>query len=71
MSIQTVKINLSGMTCGNCARSVEKTLAATPGVTNVKVDLESARATAEYDAELVTPEVLVNAVRDLGYGAKA
>jgi copper chaperone CopZ len=69
MALGKLQINVSGMTCGNCARSVEQTLASTPGVTNAKVDLASATATAEYDTELVRPEVLVNAVRDLGYGA--
>ncbi len=67
MSIETVNLPVRGMTCGNCARSVEKTLASTPGVTKVQVELEGARATVEYDPSLVTREVLVNAVRDLGY----
>ena len=69
MATQTVKIQVTGMTCGNCARTVERTLAATPGVTRVKVELEAASATAEYDAAVVTPDTLVDAVRDLGYGA--
>ena len=56
-----------GMTCANCARSVEKTLASTPGVTKATVDLQGSRATVEYDTDLVKPEVLSNAVRDLGY----
>ena len=59
------------MTCGNCARSVERTLASTPGVTKVSVNLEAATAMADYDADLVKPEVLLNAVRELGYTAKA
>jgi len=67
MSIEAVNLPVRGMTCGNCARSVERTLASTPGVTKVQVDLEGARATVEYDPSLVTREVLVNAVRDLGY----
>jgi copper chaperone CopZ len=46
---------------------VERTLAGTPGVTKASVDLQSASATVEYDSSLVKPEVLVNAVRDLGY----
>ena len=71
MAIKTVQMNVTGMTCGNCARSVEKKLAATPGVTGVKVDLQGAKATAEYDEELVKPDVLLNAVRDLGYGANS
>jgi len=59
------------MTCGNCARSVEQTLAATPGVTKVSVELESGRAAVEYDPSLVTREVLINAVRELGYEVAA
>jgi Cu+-exporting ATPase len=59
------------MTCGNCARSVERTLASTPGVTKALVELQGERAIVEYDPELVKPEVLVNAVRDLGYEVPA
>ena len=57
------------MTCANCARSVEKTLASVPGVTKATVDLAAARATVEYDTELVKPEAIASAVRDLGYEA--
>lgn len=59
------------MTCGNCARSVERTLASTPGVTKALVELQGERAIVEYDPELVKPEVLANAVRDLGYEVPA
>lgn len=67
MATETLQLPVQGMTCDNCARSVERTLAATPGVTKASVDLQSARATVEYDVDLVKPEVLANAVRDLGY----
>lgn len=59
------------MTCGNCARTVERTLGSTPGVTSVSVDLQGASATVEYDVDLVRPEVLADAVRDLGYEVPA
>jgi copper chaperone CopZ len=59
------------MTCGNCARAVERKLTATPGVTNVEVNLEGASAGVEYDADLVTPETLANEVRKLGYEVPA
>jgi copper chaperone CopZ len=71
MALDTLQLSVQGMTCGNCARSVERTLASTPGVTKVSVDLEGGRATVDYDKGLVTPEVLVSAVRDLGYEVKA
>jgi copper chaperone CopZ len=71
MKAGTVDLTVKGMTCDNCARSVERKLAATPGVTKAKVDLQGAQAHVEYDADLVKPEVLANAVRQLGYDVPA
>jgi copper chaperone CopZ len=71
MASESLHLSIRGMTCGNCVRTVERTLASTPGVTKATVSLESASATVEYDADLVRPEVLSNAVRDLGYEVAA
>lgn len=60
-------MTVKGMTCANCARSVERKLASTPGVTKATVDLKAEQAHVEYDTDLVKPEVLTNAVRQLGY----
>ena len=71
MPIETLNLAVHGMTCGNCARSVERKLASTPGVVKASVDLNGAAATVEYDPELVRPEVLANEVRQLGYEVPA
>jgi Cu+-exporting ATPase len=71
MPTETLNLRVRGMTCGNCARTVERTLAGTPGVTKALVELQGERAIVEYDPELVKPEVLANAVRDLGYEVPA
>jgi copper chaperone CopZ len=71
MAAETLNMTVRGMTCANCARSVERTLTSTPGVTKATVDLEGARATVEYDTSMVKPEVISNAVRDLGYEVDA
>jgi copper chaperone CopZ len=71
MATETVNLTVQGMTCGNCARSIERKLASTPGVTKVKVELEEARATVEYDTGLVKPDVLANVVRQLGFEVPA
>lgn len=67
MATETLQMAVRGMTCGNCARTVERTLLSTPGVTKATVDLPGSTATVEYDTSLVKPDVLSNAVRDLGY----
>jgi copper chaperone CopZ len=59
------------MTCDNCARSVERKLASTPGVRKAAVDLAAGRASVEYDAEVANAEALAGAVRQLGYEASA
>jgi len=59
------------MTCANCVRTVERTLSSTPGVTKATVNLQSSSATVEYDTDMVKPEVLENAVRELGYEVAA
>lgn len=40
-------IEVKGMSCGHCKASVEKAMAGVPGVENVQVDLEGAKATFE------------------------
>jgi copper chaperone CopZ len=71
MAVETLYMTVHGMTCGNCARGVERKLASTPGVTRASVDLEATCATVEYDANLVKPDALADAVRKLGYEVAA
>ncbi|MEO8594764.1 MAG: heavy metal-associated domain-containing protein [Candidatus Solibacter sp.] len=71
MAAQTLKLNVNGMTCGNCSRSVERKLSATPGVTKATVDLAGASAMVEYDGDVVKPDTLANAVRQLGFEVPA
>jgi copper chaperone CopZ len=71
MAAETLKLHVNGMTCGNCSRSVERKLSATPGVTKATVDLAGALATVEYDSDVVKPETLAGAVRQLGFEVPA
>ena len=67
MSAETVVLPVAGMTCGGCARAVEKKLTATPGVSKASVDLESAKATVQYDPARTAVPKLVAAIEQLGY----
>jgi copper chaperone CopZ len=71
MAIETVHLPVQGMTCANCARSVERKLTATPGVIKAAVNLEAASASVEYDPGRVKPDTLADAVRQLGYEVPA
>ncbi|MBN3725342.1 heavy-metal-associated domain-containing protein, partial [Burkholderia sp. Ac-20379] len=66
-----VTLDVSGMTCGGCARRVEKALAAVPGVAEAKVDLAASQATVEFAPGTSTDvQALLDAATAAGYPAK-
>ena len=71
MATESLRMTVHGMTCGNCARSVEKKLSATAGVSKATVDLLNQSATVEYDPGAVQPETLAAAVRQIGFDVPA
>ncbi len=71
MSAETITLPVTGMTCGGCARSIERKLAATPGVSSAKVDLEAARATVQFDPTRTGIPKLVAAIEQLGFQVPA
>ena len=56
--------DVKGMTCAHCVRSVTEEIGEVAGVTAVAVDLESATAVVEGDAD---PEAVRAAVVEAGY----
>jgi len=60
---------ITGMTCANCAATVERRLRRTEGVADASVSYASERATVRFDRDTVSPEDLVRAIERAGYGA--
>lgn len=58
--------NVTGMKCVNCKANVEKAINGLAGVNEAVVSLEDANVTVDYDETTVTPEMMKNAVDDLG-----
>lgn len=69
MSTQTVDVNVQGMTCGHCVRSVQEEISAIPGVTDVQVELVSGgTSTVKVTSDQpVSDEALAAAVEEAGY----
>jgi copper chaperone CopZ len=67
MASQTIKLPVSGMTCGNCAHIIERKLTATPGVSRAQVDLQAAIATVDFDPSRAKLPDLVSAIEQLGF----
>jgi P-type Cu+ transporter len=66
----SVEIPVTGMTCANCAMTIERTLKKkVPGVTNASVNFASERATVEYIPTLTNLDEMIAAIEAAGYGA--
>ena len=65
---EKANIHITGMTCTNCAATIEKGLAETPGVEKANVSFASEKASVEYDPTRVDLGKLNETISQLGYG---
>jgi Cu+-exporting ATPase len=60
-------LKVEGMTCVNCARTIEINLKRLKGVKSVEVSFELGRVQVEFDEELLSVENIKEAIESLGY----
>ena len=64
------RLRTSGMHCRSCSMLVDMTLGEIPGVEESRTDLATGMTEVRYDANQVTVEALIAAVRSAGYDAE-
>jgi Cu+-exporting ATPase len=69
-STEAIRIPVSGMTCAACSARIQRTLEKQPGVADANVNLMMKTATVNFDPRVVSPERLVDAIKETGYGAE-
>ncbi len=62
-----LRLEISGMTCGGCARSVTRAVQAVPGVVGAAVDLAAATVTVEGEA---AADAVRQAIERAGYAVQ-
>ena len=60
-------MDVTGMTCANCAQTIEKAVRAVPGVASAHVNLATEKLSFEGSA---SPETVKDAIEAVGYGAR-
>jgi Cu+-exporting ATPase len=68
MATQQIDLPITGMTCANCARTVERTLGKTGGVQSAAVNYATERATVTFDPEQISVDQMIAKVDQAGYG---
>jgi len=65
--METITLDIGGMTCQGCVGSVTRVLQATPGVSQARVSLTPGRAEVTFDPARTDTPALRKAIEDAGY----
>lgn len=62
-------VNIRGMTCHSCVKTIEDTLSKNSGVKTIKVSLADQTGKIEYYPNRITPDMLCEVIEDMGFDA--
>ncbi|WP_191567663.1 copper chaperone CopZ [Metabacillus idriensis] len=65
--MENVKLNVSGMSCGHCVKSVEGSVGKLEGVSEVKVHLEDGKVDVAFNPEKISLDKIKETIDDQGY----
>lgn len=65
---KNVTLPVTGMTCANCASTIERNVRKLPGVKVANVNLASEKLTVEFDQSLLDEQGIITRVVKVGYG---
>lgn len=66
-----ITLQVQGMTCGHCVKSVENSVGAMNGVERVLVELTNGTVAVEYNENEVKVENIKETIEDQGYTVEA
>jgi len=64
MNKETIKLDITGMTCDHCATGIEKLLSKNEGVTEAKVSYPNASCECSFDPTKTSKEEIVNSINE-------
>ncbi|RDX33914.1 cation-transporting P-type ATPase, partial [Arcobacter sp. HD9-500m-PIT-SAG02] len=70
MSKESIKLNISGMTCVNCSNGIEKVVKKLKGLESSKVSFASNEGEFYINSEVLDKHTLINKIKKLGYGVE-
>ncbi len=65
-----LKLELFGMTCATCARSIDITLNKQKGIEEANVNLANETALVTFDEDIISVDEMIKSIQDIGYDAK-
>jgi copper chaperone len=69
--VEQIKLQVEGMTCGGCVKSIQNALNGRDGINQANADLDSATVTVDYDASVIVEAAIRSAIEDAGFDVAA
>lgn len=66
--MNTLNLNVTGMSCMGCVNSVKNLVGALPGIDGIDIDLASGRVEVRHDPAQADAAAIRAAIEDGGYG---
>jgi mercuric reductase len=64
MKKETIKLDITGMTCDHCASGIEKMLSKNDGVTEAKVSYKNGSCECSFDPSKTSKEAIINTINE-------
>ena len=68
--MQTITLQVQGMSCGHCVKAVENSVGALAGINEVKVNLAEGLVDVAFDEAQVSVDQIKETIDDQGYEVK-
>ncbi|HZH58789.1 MAG TPA: copper chaperone CopZ [Metabacillus sp.] len=69
--MQQVTLNVEGMSCGHCVKSIEGNVGELKGVEAVKVHLDTGKVDVSFDSNVVSLKEITDVIEDQGYDVES
>ena len=66
--IYSAILPVTGMSCTNCAGTIERQIRKLPGVIDANIDFSSEKLNVNFNAELIDQHAIISHVKQIGYG---
>ncbi|PIQ08939.1 MAG: mercury(II) reductase [Ignavibacteriales bacterium CG18_big_fil_WC_8_21_14_2_50_31_20] len=66
MSVQTIKLEINGMTCEHCARTISKKVSQLEGIISKKVNYPEKKGEFEFDSDKVSKSKIIDTINSIG-----
>jgi len=70
MAEQTIKFDISGMHCVNCATTIERNLGKLNGIKSAQVNFSRSTGVVCYNPDVINSSGITKSIKAMGYTAK-